>query len=55
MVSIDQAFWQLYHAVAAKVAGSGGLDGLLKPASDGAMALDFEAPVHAIGVLPSGS
>jgi hypothetical protein len=50
--NVDQAFWQLFHAVESKLADPEIIDAL--PAQSGlseAVVIDLPAPVHALGVL----
>jgi hypothetical protein len=52
MDNVDQAFWQLFHAVQSKLADPAIIDAL--PPRSGlseAVVLDLPAPVHALGVL----
>jgi hypothetical protein len=51
MDTVDQAFWQLFHAVEAKMSSAEVVDALPAPASDGAVVMALDAPIHAIGVL----
>ena len=52
MDSIDQAFWQLFHAVDAKMSDPGILDTLpADPDPAQSVAIDLPGPVHAFGVL----
>ncbi len=49
---VDQAFWQLFHAVEDRLSEIEPAD--LKPEAaptDGAVALDLNGPPHALGVL----
>jgi hypothetical protein len=52
MDSIDQAFWQLFHAVDAKMRDPTIID-TLTPDTDpaGSVAIELPGPVHALGVL----
>ncbi|MBV8166490.1 MAG: hypothetical protein JO021_06825 [Alphaproteobacteria bacterium] len=52
MERVDQAFWQLFHAVEDRLSEIDLAD--LKPAaapSSGAVAVDLNGPPHALGVL----
>jgi len=52
MDNVDQAFWQLFHAVQSKLADPEIIDAL--PPESGlteAVVIDLPAPVHALGVL----
>jgi hypothetical protein len=48
---IDQAFWQLFHAVNAAVSDEALLEKLPDSTTDGAVTLNLNAPPHAVGVL----
>ena len=52
MDRIDQAFWQLFHAVAAKIAEAE-QQGALRPSDPQAesVTIALSGPVHAVGVL----
>jgi len=52
MDNVDQAFWQLFHAVQSKLADPEIIDSV--PPQSGlseAVVIDLPAPVHALGVL----
>lgn len=52
MDAVDQAFWQVFHSVAAKIADANVIDDLPSAASgDDAVTIELPAPVHAVGVL----
>jgi hypothetical protein len=55
VVTVDQAFWQLFHAVEARLSSVESIDRLaspgVEPGTDDAVALNLGAPVHAVGVL----
>lgn len=51
MDKVDQAFWQLFHAVEAKMSSADVVDALPTPASDGAVVMALDAPIHAVSVL----
>jgi hypothetical protein len=52
MDSVDQAFWQLFHAVEAKVADPAIIDTLpADPDPTEPVAIELPGPVHAFGVL----
>ena len=53
MDRVDQAFWQLFHAVEDRLSDIDPTD--LKPAAPAtneAVAVDLNGPPHALGVLP---
>jgi hypothetical protein len=52
MDAVDQAFWQLFHAVAAKIAGTDVIDALPTSLSgDNSVVIELPAPAHAVSVL----
>ncbi len=52
MERIDQAFWQVFHAVEAKVSGLEVIDRLPDDGGiDQTVAIELSGPVHAMGVL----
>src|SRR5215471_11477752 len=52
MNTIDQAFWQLFHAVQAKMADPAIIDALpADPDPSQAVAVELSGPVHAMSVL----
>jgi hypothetical protein len=52
MDRIDQAFWQLFHAVEDRLSEIDVSNiTTVAPPSDGAVAVDLNAPTHALGVL----
>jgi len=48
---IDQAFWQLFHAVDATLADDAVLNSLPRAHEEGVVELEFKAPPHAMGIL----
>ena len=52
MNTVDQAFWQLFHAVQAKMSDPAIIDALPAGADPSqSIALELSGPVHALGVL----
>lgn len=51
MDTLDQAFWQLFHAVEAKLADEALVDGLPEALPDGIVEIELKAPPHAMGIL----
>ena len=50
MERVDQAFWQLFHAVEDRLAETD-VAKSATPDDDGAVAVDLNGPPHALGVL----
>src|ERR1700733_5818094 len=51
MNTLDQAFWQLFHAVDARLADDALLDQLPKANRSGVVEIDLKAPPHTMGIL----
>jgi hypothetical protein len=51
MSTVDQAFWQLFHAVDETLADDALLDRLRSADPNGAVEIDFNASPHAMGIL----
>lgn len=51
MSTLDQAFWQLFHAVDRALADDALLDKLRGVDQNGAVEIDFNAPPHTMGIL----
>ena len=49
--TLDQAFWQLFHAVEATLADDALPDSVRGADPKGSVEIDFNAPPHAMGIL----